>query len=480
MASFTFDSFPFQQTATTLNPLRGFGPAAAGTGSAFEVDCQAPAGTKKSCAIVGTNDSATPGASTVGVMGSAQAGVGVVGVSSSGTGVDAASGSGPALAANSMGGVGILASSQFGSGVNASSAGAANTSGVWGNHTGAGNGLSGHSVSGNGVVASSQSGTGVSSVSGTGTGVYGESQAGDGVHGLSHSEGSGVAGVNDNPHGGTGVYGESHAFDGVHGLSHSSNSGVAGVNDNPNGGTGVYGTGHVGGSFTAVSNPKNDGNGLQVNDSNNEDALVSNSGSANHAAVAGHNSNGGFAFWGASDSAGGFGIYARGQKQAAQFDGHVQVNGDHSTTGTMTVGVDLVLTNADCAEDFDIAASARIEPGTVMALDDGGSLRPSDQSYDKKVVGVISGAGELRPGMILDRHESVEKRAPLALMGKVCCKVDAQYGSIEVGDLLTTSSTPGHAMKATDPARAFGAVIGKALRPLAEGEGLIPVLVALQ
>jgi hypothetical protein len=51
---------------------------------------------------------------------------------------------------------------------------------------------------------------------------------------------------------------------------------------------------------------------------------------------------------------------------------------------------------------------------------------------------------------------------------------------IEVGDLLTTSSCSGHAMKASDPFRAFGAVIGKALRPLASGRGKIPVLVALQ
>ena len=47
------------------------------------------------------------------------------------------------------------------------------------------------------------------------------------------------------------------------------------------------------------------------------------------------------------------------------------------------------------------------------------------------------------------------------LVGKVFCKVD---GAIDVGDLLTTSQTPGHAMKATDPQRAFGAVIGKALK----------------
>ena len=65
-------------------------------------------------------------------------------------------------------------------------------------------------------------------------------------------------------------------------------------------------------------------------------------------------------------------------------------------------------------------------------------------------------------------------------MGKVYCKVDAQHSPIEVGDLLTTSATPGYAMKADDPFKAFGAVIGKALRPLEAGQGLIPILIALQ
>jgi hypothetical protein len=65
-------------------------------------------------------------------------------------------------------------------------------------------------------------------------------------------------------------------------------------------------------------------------------------------------------------------------------------------------------------------------------------------------------------------------------MGKVYCWVDAVSGAIQVGDLLTTSPTPGHAMKAIDRERAFGAVIGKALRPWVEGRGLIPVLLALQ
>jgi hypothetical protein len=65
-------------------------------------------------------------------------------------------------------------------------------------------------------------------------------------------------------------------------------------------------------------------------------------------------------------------------------------------------------------------------------------------------------------------------------MGKVYCKVDASYGEIEVGDLLTTSPTHGQAMKVIDPLKAFGSVIGKALRPFKEGQGLIPILIALQ
>jgi hypothetical protein len=72
------------------------------------------------------------------------------------------------------------------------------------------------------------------------------------------------------------------------------------------------------------------------------------------------------------------------------------------------------------------------------------------------------------------------KRSPVALMGKVYCKVDADVGPIAVGDLLTTSNTPGHAMRVADPTQGLGCIIGKALRPLAEGKGLIPILVALQ
>jgi len=115
-----------------------------------------------------------------------------------------------------------------------------------------------------------------------------------------------------------------------------------------------------------------------------------------------------------------------------------------------------------------------------MVIDNDGALRASEQAYDKRVAGVISGAGNLRPGIHLDKQTNKANRLPIALTGKVYCKVDAKYNSIEVGDLLTTSSTVGHAMKVSDHIRSIGAIIGKALRPLEAEQDIIPILVALQ
>jgi hypothetical protein len=141
---------------------------------------------------------------------------------------------------------------------------------------------------------------------------------------------------------------------------------------------------------------------------------------------------------------------------------------------------DIKLLGADCAEDFDVSEVETAEPGTVMVIAQESALKPSEQPYDKRVAGVVSGGEGYKPGIILDKKKFEADRIPVALMGKVACKVDARSTPIEVGDLLTTSSTSGHAMKAADPFKAFGAVLGKALRPLKGGQGLIPVLVALQ
>jgi hypothetical protein len=115
-----------------------------------------------------------------------------------------------------------------------------------------------------------------------------------------------------------------------------------------------------------------------------------------------------------------------------------------------------------------------------MVIDDSGRLRQSTSVYDRRVAGVISGAGGLRPGVILGRLPDQERNRPIALVGRTYCRVDATQAPIAVGDLLTSASTPGHAMKADDPNRAQGAVLGKALARIPIGLGQIPILVALQ
>jgi len=96
------------------------------------------------------------------------------------------------------------------------------------------------------------------------------------------------------------------------------------------------------------------------------------------------------------------------------------------------------------------------------------------------VAGIVSGGSDQDPAIVLGRRPGEGRRRPIALVGRVACSASAENGPIGVGDLLTTSSTCGHAMKVTDPLRALGAVLGKALEPLSNGAGLITVLVALQ
>lgn len=166
-------------------------------------------------------------------------------------------------------------------------------------------------------------------------------------------------------------------------------------------------------------------------------------------------------------------------------DGGQQLIAMTNAAGAMTIRLegnsgDIRLLGADSAEEFDVDEPHEVEPGSVLTIGTGGRLRLCTQAYDRRVAGVVSGAGGLWPGIVMDSGHGQRRRTPVALSGKVHCRVDAGYGAVDIGDLLTTSATVGHAMKATDPSRAFGAVLGKALRPLDAGTGLVPVLVALQ
>jgi len=139
---------------------------------------------------------------------------------------------------------------------------------------------------------------------------------------------------------------------------------------------------------------------------------------------------------------------------------------------------------SDLSEQFEISGPEEcVQPGMVVCIDPSrpGKLMVSGRAYDKKVAGIISGAGDLRPGMIMAQEGSAaDGGQAVALTGRVFCRADASGGSIEPGDMLTTSETPGHAMKVTDYSRAQGAVLGKAMTSLESGKGLVLVLVTLQ
>jgi hypothetical protein len=258
------------------------------------------------------------------------------------------------------------------------------------------------------------------------------------------------------------VYGESKAWNAVFGVTYApGRAAVVGVSEVHNTdptrkqidpGPGVLG--------------QSDGTGVWGNSKTWVGVYGETRSTVGGAAVMGEHHQGGSAVFGLSQT--GVGVHGRGGRLAGYFEGDVEVTGD------------IRLSNADCAEDFTIGSDLAVEPGTVMVLDDAGALSPSLRAYDRRVAGVVSGAGDYKPGIVLDRRSSERNRQPIALLGKVYCKADARYAAIATGDLLTTSPTTGHAMKAVDPARAFGAVIGKALRPLKDGRGLIPVLIALQ
>ncbi len=136
---------------------------------------------------------------------------------------------------------------------------------------------------------------------------------------------------------------------------------------------------------------------------------------------------------------------------------------------------------ADLAEPFAMSHSG-VEPGSVVVIDDDhpGKLRRSTRAYDTKAAGIVSGANGIRPGISMVQEDRLEAGENVALSGRVYVRADAAFGAIKPGDLLTSSDTPGHAMKVTEHAKAQGAILGKAMSGLKEGKGLVLVLVTLQ
>jgi hypothetical protein len=148
--------------------------------------------------------------------------------------------------------------------------------------------------------------------------------------------------------------------------------------------------------------------------------------------------------------------------------------------GTTSTEILQITGGSDLAEPFVVASTEAIEPGMVVAIapEHPGQLRIADSAYDSMVAGIISGAGDIQPGLIMQQEELVNGEThPVALTGKVYVKA---IGPIQIGDLLTSSHLPGHAMAATNRELAFGTTIGKAMSALENETGLVLVLVALQ
>lgn len=128
------------------------------------------------------------------------------------------------------------------------------------------------------------------------------------------------------------------------------------------------------------------------------------------------------------------------------------------------------------------SAEEKMPNGAVVIIDDAhaGQFKLADRPYDKRVAGVVSGPMGSDASIGLPQSAAAEAGRNVTHNGTVQVLADASNGPIEPGDLLTTSSAAGYAMKATDPEKSRGSVLGKAMTRLDSGRGLVLVLVSLQ
>lgn len=302
-----------------------------------------------------------------------------------------------------------------------------------------------------------------------------------GLYGTSISGGTsyGVYGTASN----YGVYGKATTSSvtsyGVFGKSASSGSiQTYGIYGQGNGlkGVGVYGTNTTNGTYGYLGNQSygvygfNAGNGYYG-------YLGGNYGVYGEGGVYGHTSGSSYAMHAVSDGSSGTGIFAMGGTNgyAADFRGNVRIFSRATNTQILELGEGL-----DYAEGFDVTETSEVSPGTVLVIDtvDTGHLTIAREPYDTRVAGIVAGANGLGSGVRLGTGQFDHD---VALAGRVYCKVDASYGAVKPGDLLTTSPTPGYAMVVRDRVLAQGAILGKAMEPLESGlKGEILVLVSLQ
>jgi hypothetical protein len=173
--------------------------------------------------------------------------------------------------------------------------------------------------------------------------------------------------------------------------------------------------------------------------------------------------------------------YPNGDRDAGDAVFRVESDGDVYADGTVYAKNHIEGGSADIAER--ISVSEWVEAGDVVEIDPvhSGFFRKATGLYSRRVAGIISTS----PGVILgnDIDPTTERwddnRPVLAIAGRVPVKASTENGAIAVGDLLVSSSVPGVAMRG-DPAVSIGAVVGKAMELLADGEGVIMAQVTLR
>ena len=99
-----------------------------------------------------------------------------------------------------------------------------------------------------------------------------------------------------------------------------------------------------------------------------------------------------------------------------------------------------------------------------------GIISKSQKPYDEMVVGVIRKAETIK----LDKSQIY--MSPLIICGISDVKFNSENGAIKKGDPLTSSSTPGEAMKATQS----GMIIGIAMEDAPSSSGLVKIRVMIQ
>lgn len=229
-----------------------------------------------------------------------------------------------------------------------------------------------------------------------------------------------------------------------------------------------------------------DGLRFQTNSGNGGSIICYNASGATRLNLRGDSSGGGFGVFYQNNGIAGVEIRGSettstgGQIQVFRADGiaTIEIDADFNGNGRIITQEMQITGGSDLSENFDVADEA--QPGMVVSIDPDspGRLMVCSTAMDKKVAGVVSGAGGVRPGLLMGQRGTIaDGSQPVALTGRVYCWVDASYGAVEPGDFVTTSATPGHAMKATDLSRAQGAILGKAMTRLESGKGLVLILV---